>query len=198
MAGVSGVILAGGQSRRLGVDKATLRLGSRTLLERALSALQCVTDDIRIAGREDLQHLAPAVPIIADAAAGAGPLGGIVAALRAATYPCCLVVACDMPFLSVPLLRHLAELAPAADVVVPRTGAVTHQTHAVYSRSCLPLLEAQLSRGDYRVHALFPQVTVKYVDEEEIARFDPSRLSLININTREDLAAAERLLASRE
>jgi molybdopterin-guanine dinucleotide biosynthesis protein A len=178
----------------MGRDKALVMLGGMTLLERAYHTLSQVTPRTVVCGPSAYGRLLPDFETIDDAIAGAGPLGGIVAALRHAGGHC-LVVACDMPFLSVPLLRHLAELAPTADAVVPDVDGMLHPAHAVYSAACLPHFERQLAAGDYRVHTVFQSVVTRYVERDEIERFDPSLRSLMNVNTPDDLATAERMLA---
>lgn len=193
---VTGVILAGGQSRRMGRDKALIELGGQTLLQRTAAILYQITDDVLVVGpKERAAHL-PGVPVVQDVREGAGPLGGIVTALQVSLRPYCLVVACDMPLLNADFLRYLIGLAPRFDVVVPRADGFTHQTHAVYSKSCLPYLQRHLVAGDFRLDHVFSEVCVRYVDADEIERFDPEHRSLMNINTPEDLVEVERLLAA--
>ena len=194
MVPVTGVILAGGQSRRMGRDKALIELGGKTLLERTADTLWHITSDLIVVGPEERGGQLPGVTVVQDAVPGSGPLGGIAAALRASPHPCCLVVACDMPLLNVGLLRYLVELAPSFDVVIPDADGFTHQMHAVYSTACLPHMERQLAAGDFKIDRFFPRVRVRYVTAEEIDRFDPQHRSLLNVNTPEELAEAETLL----
>jgi molybdenum cofactor guanylyltransferase len=197
VAHVAGAILVGGKSRRMGRDKASIEVAGQTLLERAFKAVSEVTNEVFICGAVSSAGALFGAKIIEDAKGDAGPMGGIVAALRASSSPHCLVVACDMPFLNVTLLEYLIDLAPTADLVVPEIDGITHQMHAVYAKSCLPHLEALLASGDYRMHALFPLVRTRYVGRNGIERFDREHRSLMNLNTPEDLAAAERILAAR-
>jgi molybdopterin-guanine dinucleotide biosynthesis protein A len=130
--------------------------------------------------------------LVADETPGLGPLSGLVAALEASPHDLCLVVACDMPFLSGPLLEHLVEVAvrsPSAQVVVPRTERL-HPLHAVYRRSVIPVLRERLARRELAVHAALAAVTTVEVLESELRSYDPGLRSLENVNTPEDLARA--------
>jgi molybdopterin-guanine dinucleotide biosynthesis protein A len=102
-----GAALAGGQSRRMGQDKAALAIGGQPLLARVVARLQMVTPQVRVIGAVERAALVPGVPVVPDLRPGCGPLGGIYTALRTTSAPYVLVVGCDMPFLNAALLRHL-------------------------------------------------------------------------------------------
>lgn len=193
--GVTGVVLAGGRSRRMGRDKARIPVAGRPLLTRALDALAPVCDERLVIGPpEREQEVPPGVRVVQDRIPDVGPLGGIYTALSEAGRPLALVVACDMPFLNPALLGHLISLADGYDVVLPRTAEGGHQTHAVYAHTCLTAVEAQLQRGQYRIDRFFDAVRVRYVDNDELRAYDPDLLSLFNVNTPEDLERAEAIL----
>ena len=122
-----------------------------------------------------------------------GSLGGIYTGLNASPTQWCLVTACDMPFLSAPLLSHLASLRDGFDAVVPVVDGRPEPTHALYTRRCLPAIEARLSAGQLKISGFFDDVAVRYVPENEIRDFDPDLLSFFNINRPEDLARAMEL-----
>jgi molybdopterin-guanine dinucleotide biosynthesis protein A len=193
---VSGAILAGGQSRRMGSDKAALLLQGEPLLLRTVRLLRTITPDIAIIGPPERAALAPDVPILPDRWPQQGPLGGIATALRALTGEAVLVVGCDMPFLNSALLRSLISLAPAYDAVAVRTDGEAHPLHAVYQRRCLPALESQLLAGDLKVQRFLSQLAVRFVEGEELERFDPQHLSTFNANTPEEWAQALQLFAA--
>jgi molybdopterin-guanine dinucleotide biosynthesis protein A len=114
-------------------------------------------------------------------------LGGIYTAIYTARYNHVLIVACDMPFLNSTLLQHLINLAAAADVVAPLINPPQPETlHAIYSKTCLPAIEARLQANQLRVIGFFDQVKVRYVERAEIAHFDPHFYAFINMNTLED------------
>jgi molybdopterin-guanine dinucleotide biosynthesis protein A len=147
--------------------------------------------------------------MVSDVRPGQGALGGIYSGLLAVSHFHSLVVACDMPFLNLNLLRYMALLAPGYDVVIPRVTARTfsshrplseepvtakeehlHPLHAIYSKRCLGPIEELL-----RIIAFFPQVRVRYVEQEEIDPFDPQHFSLFNINTSADMERAKAVIA---
>ena len=130
----------------------------------------------------------------ADLYPSKGPLVGIYSGLKVSGNDYSLVVACDMPFLNVELLRYMVRIAPGFDVVIPRIGRLTEPLHAVYSNSCSGTIEDMMKRGDFIVYKLLEQVKVRYVEESEINSFDPEHLSFFNINTPADLEKAEQIM----
>ncbi|MBC7260829.1 MAG: molybdenum cofactor guanylyltransferase, partial [Chloroflexi bacterium] len=191
---ISVIILAGGKSQRLGIDKALLELDGEWLLLRLLNALRTLGDDLLVV-TNDTERLAK-LPgrLIPDVYLNAGPLGGIYSGLLAMRYPQALVVACDMPLLNLELLRYMILLSVDFDIVIPRIGDKVEPLHAVYSKSCLPAIAKALECGERRVISFFPQLRVRYVEQEEIDIFDPQHLSFFNINTLEDLEFARQAL----
>lgn len=191
---ISAAVMAGGQSRRMGQDKSLLEVEGQPLIERVLGRLAQVSDDLLVVTNEPEKYswLEGRVRFVPDATGpGKGPLAGIAGAVAAARRPAVLVVATDMPFLSVPLLHYLATLATTADVVVPLIEPGRPETlHAVYSRACLGPIERQLAAGRYKITAFFSDVRVREVGVEELRRFDPDLRSFVNINTPEEWRAA--------
>lgn len=179
-------VLAGGASRRMGRDKALIPIEGIPLIERVLAALDGLgAESILIANSDDYAHLG--WPVWADVRPGLGALGGIYSALTHAAHPHVLVVACDMPWLQRPLLRHLISLRHTADAIVPQWEDLPEPLHAVYARSCQSAIEEQLAIGNLKVTGFFADVAVRYVPRAEIARFDPDGRSFTNLNTPEDL-----------
>jgi molybdopterin-guanine dinucleotide biosynthesis protein A len=185
---VSAVVLAGGQSSRLGTDKAFLLADGQPLVARTLHKLSALSDDLIVVTNEPerYQLLALAARLVPDERPGVGALMGIYSGLREARYSHSLVVACDMPFLSLELLRYMLPLAHAHDIVIPRLGGLLEPLHAVYSKACLPYMAALLERGQRRIVAFFGEVRVRHVEEDEVNRFDPRHTSFVNVNTLED------------
>jgi molybdopterin-guanine dinucleotide biosynthesis protein A len=194
---VSCIVLAGGKGLRLGRDKVQEIIGDRNLLQRVLSQLSSFNNDIIVvtAGEKSLSQFIgyPRFRIVADTYPGKGALGGIYTGLAASNSLYNLVVACDMPFLNQALLRYMVQVSPGFDLVVPRVGNLIEPLHAVYSKSCQAPIERLLNQGEIRVRALFGLVKVRYVEADEIDRFDPKHLSFFNINTEADLETAQRL-----
>jgi len=195
--GISAVILAGGDSRRLGIDKALLELDGQTLLSRVVQKLAPLSDDVIVVTNspEDYEHLALGVRFVPDERPGEGALMGIYSGLTAATYPSALTVASDMPFLNMSLLRVLVDKIAGHDAVVPRLeGGLLEPLHAVYRKQCLPFMASVLAQGRRRIAAFLDQVDVFYVEQPTIDRLDPLGLSFVNVNTAADWKRAQQLL----
>jgi molybdopterin-guanine dinucleotide biosynthesis protein A len=193
----TGIVLAGGASRRMGRDKATLLLQGRTLLERAAGAVSQVCDELIIATADRPAQDIPGLhPIwVRDAPGTAGPLAGLATGLSVASCPVAVVVACDMPFLSERMLGDLLDRIDGCDAVVPLGGGVPQPLHAAYSRDCLPTVEALLRLGAPSMRELLSRLRVKYVGEERCRELDPPGLSWFNMNTPDDLRRAHTLPA---
>jgi molybdopterin-guanine dinucleotide biosynthesis protein A len=193
---ISVIVLAGGQSRRLGIDKSLLEIEGQPLIARTVRSLESLSDDLIIVTNEPSRYrsLALAARFVPDERRGLGSLMGIYSGLKTARYSHALAVACDMPFLSLPLLRFMASLTEGVDVVIPRLGELVEPLHSVYGMACLPFMAALLAEGRRKITAFFPEVRVRYVEEQEIDLFDPSRLSFVNVNTPEDWKSVQKLL----
>jgi molybdopterin-guanine dinucleotide biosynthesis protein A len=190
--GLSGVVLAGGQSKRMGRDKALLELGGRTLIARVLDKLALLCDELIISANERDPYTHLAGRVVPDVIPGRGALGGIHAGLAAMRNERAVVVACDMPFLNVSFLRFLAAISPGFDVVVPRLGPYYEPLHAVYGRNCVTAIERVVADGPQRVVALFEGVRVSEVPEEQVRLYAAER-SFLNVNTPADWAEVQRL-----
>ena len=183
----------------MGRNKALLPLAGRSLIEHVLARLDGLGDEILITTNRPQDYHFLGLRLVPDLVPGIGVLAGPHASLKNAQGDSVLIVACDMPFISRPLLEHLVGLAPQADVVIPRHGDNYEPLHAVYNRrSCLPALENSLAAGAKRLISFLPQVKVLPVEDSELTRLDPHGFSFFNINTPEDLAQAELILAEGE
>ena len=194
--GVAGAVLAGGGSTRMGTSKAALPIAGEPLLRHVVRRLRAALARVVVIGPPELEALVPGVLVVADAQAGLGPLGGLETALRAVSEDHVFVVACDMPFVCPALVGAMGLVAhgdPAADAVVLRTAHGTEQLHAVYARSCLPVIERQRDAGDLALRHLLARLRVREVGAEEAAVYDPTGLSAFNANTPDEWARALRL-----
>lgn len=199
---VSVAILAGGKSRRLGTDKALVRLApnDRTLLELVLDRVRPLSDDVFIVATGRPAYEAFGVPVHPDYHPDAGVLGGIDTALRQARHDHCLVVSCDHPFLNPALLRALIAMACSGDVIVPvlpgesrQGGTLVRQTlHAVYGKGCLGAIERSLASGRLQIVGFFEDVRVIEVPEEVVRIHDPTLRSFFSVNTPEALELAKQ------
>lgn len=193
---ISIVIQAGGQSSRMGQDKALVPLAGRPMIEHILTRLAGLGGETIITTNkpEDYEYLD--LPLASDEEPGAGALPGLRTALKAAHGDNVFVLACDMPFVNRLLVEHLLGLASRADVIVPRWQNTYQTMHAVYARkSCLRAVDKALEQGEQRMISFYSAVRVRPVPPEEIAEIDPHGRSFFNVNTPEDLAEAERFLA---
>ncbi|NIM07349.1 MAG: NTP transferase domain-containing protein [Armatimonadetes bacterium] len=191
--GVSAIILAGGRSERIGCPKADLKLGERSLLEWVTGALQGLFNELIIVAPVAPQTMPQEARLVVDEPAGCGPLGGLYAGLKAARDDVSFAAGCDTPFLRPALVKGLLGMAEGYDAVVPKLEDGLHPLCGIYSRACVEKIRQALESGNRRVASFFPSVKVRFVNTEELRRFDPEPISFFNINTSEDLAAAECL-----
>ncbi|HZH90292.1 MAG TPA: molybdenum cofactor guanylyltransferase [Pyrinomonadaceae bacterium] len=196
MSDAEGFILAGGASSRMGTDKARLRLGGRTFVERIASALGAITTEISIVsarpGSNDLSF-----PVVEDVYRGCGALGGLHAALLACRAPWAAVVSCDLPFVTGELFARLCDLRTAdAAAVVPRQPDGRPQPLcALYSPSrCLELTTRLLAGGERRPRVLLQQAHTRWVVPAELADLGDAELFFLNVNTPEDYERARENL----
>jgi molybdenum cofactor guanylyltransferase len=190
---MSAFILAGGRSTRMGMDKAFVALDGRTLLARMLDLARSVTPEVAIVG--DAAKFAPFAPTVEDLFPGCGPLGGIHAALRASKTDLNLILAVDVPFVSLALLQYLitrAVNAPGATVTLARNGEGWQPLCAIYRRAFQNAAERALHEGRYKIDALFAEVPTHVIEEEELETAGFAPRIFRNLNTPEDLAEAEK------
>ena len=199
---VTGIVLAGGKSLRLGREKALERINQQSLIERTIDCISPVSQPILVVTSQEQFSLIAGARlkgrVITDLYCGKGALGAVYTGLASADTLHSLVVGCDMPFLNRALLHHLVDLAPDFDVVVPKIDDMTEPLHAVYSKRCLACIEPLLHQDRLAISQVFSLVKTRYVGEDEIAEFDPEHLSFFNINTQDDLAKAKTLIKQRE
>ncbi len=197
---VTGVVLAGGKSRRMGSDKAALLIAGEPLLRRIVTRLGQALGEVVVIGPAEAQPLVPATRVIPDATPGAGPLAALATALGAINAPYAFVVACDMPFVQSELVRAQAEIALAegAQVVALRTVESEkpglEPLHAVYARACLPVIEAQMAAGEPGLRRLLARLDVREVTPDEANRYDPQGISARNVNTPDEWRQALDIL----
>ncbi len=184
-------IVAGGQARRLGgVTKSALLVGGRTILTRQLDVLRELDVPALVVADDAAAFAHTGLLVVPDRIPGAGALGGLYTALTYAPTECVIVLACDMPFVTGPLLQHLAEHCGHADVVLPRDARGRHPLCAAYARRVAPHLRARIDAGDLRVGAALDDLVVHEVGPETLATLDHTGRLLLNVNTPDDYAAA--------
>jgi molybdenum cofactor guanylyltransferase len=192
---ISVAIQAGGQSGRMKRDKALVPLAGRPLITHVLERAAPLGDDVFVTTNSPEDYAFLGLRLVPDEQPGAGALEGLRTALRAARHELVLVLACDLPFVCVPLLEHMLRLASQADAVIPRWHGELEPLHAVYRRTCLPAVDRALAQGRLRMIRFLPAIRPTILEEDRVAAFDPQGLTFFNINTPEDLRSAERILA---
>ncbi len=193
------IILAGGKSTRVGIkkDKGQIKLAGRPLIDWVISKLTSLDnlteEDIIIVGpKKRYTHFKR---VIQDIFPQKGPLGGIFSGLKASNSQYNLVVACDMPFLEVKLLQYMREEIDSNDIIIPRYNrGYIEPLCAIYSKKCLEVMEKNIQSGILSVRKIFPHLKIKYIEEEEVKKFDPKFYSFFNVNFKYDFEKGEEII----
>lgn len=195
---LTGFVLAGGKSTRMGQDKAALNLNGRTLLEHALAALREVCRTVAILGRHDMHGTL--APVYEDIFPGCGPLSGIHAALTNSKTEFNLIIAVDTPFLEPSFLSYIGERAIASGCVVtaPEINDYPQPLCSVYSLDFLPVAEQALRSGNYKIVPLFPRGKILIIKQSELKQFAFATDMFENLNTPDDLARARRRYSGQD
>jgi molybdopterin-guanine dinucleotide biosynthesis protein A len=210
MAGTLGVLVAGGAGSRLGLGspKALVRVGDATLLERGLRTLAALCDDVVVAAPADLGLPFPAesgrgrggrLPARAfDPPGASGPLAGVVAGLSSRAFESAVVLAVDLPFATPAALAALLGRLGDHQAVVPVPGGVPQPLAAAYAATARDILAVRLEAGERSLIRAVDRLDAERLDDDALARLPGGLETFFNLNTREDLAEAERRLAARE
>lgn len=203
MSKISAVILAGGKSKRFGKNKAFLKIGDRILIDQIVEKMAGLSNEIIIVTNilKKFYYLPKKfdylnVKLIKDITPYKGSLGGIYSGLLFAENNSNFVVACDMPFLNISLLKYIISFCQDYDVVIPKINNFFEPLHAIYSKKCLKPIKKLIDEDNLKIIDFFKDVDVKFIGKNEIEKFDPDLLSIFNINTLEDLKIAEERFES--
>jgi len=189
------VIQAGGDSQRMGQDKALMPFLGRPLIQRVVERLTPVADELLVTTNRPKEYLFLGLPLFRDIKPGRGALGGLYTALSSAACDAVAVVACDMPFASASLIEAASRLLvrEEADIVIPDSGEGLEPLHAVYRRkTCLPAIKAAMDANQWRLISWFPQINARILQPEEIKPYNPLGLAFWNLNTPEEFFEAEQ------
>ena len=191
---IAGIILAGGQSTRLGTDKASLVINKKTLLEHVLDAIVPIVNNVVVVRGHDqvLPHLSTPVKVVEDFIPGGGPIAGLFTGLKNIQENQAYVVGCDMPFLESTLLESLLPFSNGYDAIVPIVDDKKQSLHAIYSRSCIDTITDLLRKDNPGLRDLFSKVNVLYLNESTLGNSARWQRSCFNINTQSDLESAKR------
>jgi molybdopterin-guanine dinucleotide biosynthesis protein A len=186
----AGIILVGGKSSRMGVDKAFLEINGQPMFERVLAVFRKTFSRIILIGsRKDLYSRYD-LPIYPDIYPGSS-LGGLYTGLVHAEVPHIFVASCDLPFPSGAVARHLHSLREGCDGVVPTGPDGCEPLFAVYSESCREPMRRFLEGGNYCILDLYPGLNIRSVPVEQLSHLEGAERTFINVNTPEEFARAE-------
>lgn len=192
----TGLILAGGLSRRMGRDKAILRLGGRTLLQRAVETIRAAGGEPLVVGRprpeSDVAGAGQTDELLREAAP-AGPLAALRHGIEACGTSRVVALACDLPLVPPDLIRFLAERVERVDAVVPRAAGRLQVLAAAYGRGCLKEFDRRLAGGVSSIHECIADLAHEVLEGADLEPFGGPGIFL-NVNTPEDLLRAEAIL----
>jgi len=185
---ITGIVLAGGKSKRMGTDKAFLPIGDETLFEIMIDKmLRLFNEVIAVVAEPSLyKKYSQKIIIKKDIIAEKGPLGGLYTGLLSSNNEYTFVIACDMPFLNEQLLLQMIKNIADSEAIIPEFKGRLHPLFGLYAKSCAPTAQDQISKGNLKMRDFLGKVKTKFVIESEIKEFDPEGLSFININTFEE------------
>lgn len=187
---MTGVVLAGGRSKRMGLNKAFLEIDGERIISRVVTILKGIFDDVVLVTNDPLEYEDLDVRTVTDIFKGAGSLGGIYTGLFHAHYNYSFITACDMPFLKRDVILRMMDEIEDYDTLVPYEGDRFHPFHAIYSKGCLKAIEGMIKGGELRIIELYKRVRAKRLE----GWFKEDTLSLYNINTPEDLEKVPAVL----
>lgn len=192
-------IQAGGQSSRMGEDKALKTFLGRPLIQRVIERVSSIADEVIVTTNHPDDYAFLHLPLYSDLKPGRGALGGLYTAIASARHPLVAVVACDMPFASANLLEAESQLLleEGVDVVIPKSSEGYEPLHAVYRReTCIPAIQAAIEADQWKVISWFPEVKVYTLSADEVKRYDLLGLAFWNVNTPEEFSEAEKIARS--
>lgn len=184
---MSGIILSGGKSLRMGEDKAFLQIEGVPIITRIYNLFKELFQEVIIVTNQREFFKKFDSKIYQDLIPDKGALGGLYTGIFFSSFQYSFCVACDMPFLNKSLVEHLIKNIQDNDVVVPRTRDGMQPLHAIYSKNCIDPIERIIQEGKYKITDIYKMVRVKVVEEKEFLFLDPLRESFINVNTPEEL-----------
>lgn len=180
---MTGIILAGGKSSRMGRNKAFIEWDGVPLIERSLEVFHSVFSQVLISSNHPELYAKYGVEVVQDNILDRGPLGGLEACLRVAQFEYSFFAACDMPFLDHRVIRFMAERIDRAHILVPDVDGGLHPLHSFYHKDCLTIIEKRLKAQEVKLMDLLQVLPVKYIKEEEFKDFPQIRLCVSNVNT---------------
>lgn len=184
---MTGVLLAGGQNTRMGVNKAFLKVDGERLIDKTLNIYRPIFAEIIIVTNDPLSYIEfTDAAIVTDIYKGKGPLGGIYTGLFYAKYQHAFACSCDMPFLNEMFIAYMIGQSGKHDVIVPELPEGYQPLHAIYSRNCLPSIRRLILMDKLKITGFYRDMSVLTISEKEIQPFNPGGQLFYNLNTPED------------
>ena len=182
------VIQAGGQSQRMGQNKALMPFLGQPLIERVVQRVKSAAAELILITNQPEQFAYLGLPLVADLIPGKGPLGGLFTSLTVASFPVVAVIACDMPFVNAALLETQRDLLAGGDwdVVIPHSEEGLEPLHALYSAACRETFENAIRQGERKILDVIGRLNVRQVSSEELRRVGVKESSFVNVNTPEE------------
>ena len=191
---LTGIILSGGKSVRMGRNKAFIEIDGVPIIRRIYNLFENIFDEIIIVTQQKELFNDFKAKFHTDFLPDRGALMGLYTGLFYSSHQYSFCVACDMPFLNKDLIQYLIDQTHVDDVVVPKTSDGLHPLHAIYSKKCLGPINKFIEMGKYKIIDFYPMVRIKIIQEEDLLKYDPTKRSFVNINTPDDLNNYHRIL----
>ena len=188
---VTGIILAGGKSTRMGKTKALIEIQGIPIIERICVLFKKLFQEVWIITDQGELFKGLGAKLHDDLIPNLGALGGLYSGLVLSSFPHSFCVACDMPFLRESLIDYLLCQIDGFAAVVPKTNDGWQPLHAVYSKECLEAINEIVAEKKTKIIDIYPRIKLRVVEEGEFHPLDPLNESFINVNTPEDLARIE-------
>lgn len=183
---ITGIILAGGKSSRMGEDKSFIAFQGRPLIESVIDKLSTLFKDLIIITNNSSPYKKYKIKTYIDIIKDRGPLGGIYTGLYHSNTKYNFIVACDMPFLNISLVEYMVQRINGYDVVIAKRLGRLHPLFGIYSQNCIKFIKGKLVKDNLKIRDFFKYVKVKIITDRETGKFDENGLSFVNINTPED------------
>jgi len=192
---ITGVILAGGSSKRYGKNKAFLKIGSARLIDSIIQEMKTIFKRVVLITNEKKKYEYLEIPMFEDRVKGLGPLGGIYTGLMSIPEQAGFFVACDMPLINRQLVRYMVDInKDSYAAVVPLVASEVEPLHAIYTKSCMKPIRSLIDSHHYQVRLFYDHILVRYVREEEIKKFCCPSKAFLNINTPDEFAKIQTLI----
>jgi molybdopterin-guanine dinucleotide biosynthesis protein A len=189
---ISGIILSGGKSIRMGENKAFIEIEGVPIISRIYDLFKELFQEVIIVTNQTEFFRNFDSRICQDLIPNKGALGGLYTGIFFSSFRYSFCVACDMPFIKKSLVQYLIKNIQDEDVIVPRTKDGLQPLHAIYSKNCLDPIRRIIEEGKYKIIDFYKMVKVKIVEENNLLSLDPFRDSFINVNTPEELLSFRR------